>query len=162
MILKKILVYKLSSTFQAYYNAGSISFIYIILCILSVINFSFLITTSAFCCKLLACCCGSATNSGHQVTYVPQTTVQAPHGMMMQQPQGTVMMQQPQGSVMMQQPAGAIMTQQPQGTVMMQQPPGVPPQYYQPPTNSQNTGNLINSEGFVQPQETKVAPPSYS
>ena len=56
--LEKILVYKLSSTFQAYYNAGSISFIYIILCILSVINFSFLITTSAFCCKLLTCCCG--------------------------------------------------------------------------------------------------------
>jgi len=183
-----IIISSIVST-SAYYNAGSISFIYIILCILSVINFSFLITTSAFCCKLLACCCGSATNSGHQVTYVPQTTVQAPHGMMMQQPQGTVMMQQPQGTVMMQQPAGAIMTQQPQGTVMMQQPAGAimvqqpqgtvmmqqpqgtvmtqqpqgfPPQYYQPPTNSHNTGNLINSEGFVQPQETKVAPPSYS
>jgi len=78
--------------------------------------------------------------------------VQAPHGMMM--------MQQPQGTVMMQQPAGAIMMQQPQGTVLKQQPQGFPPQYYQPHTNSQDTSNLINSEGFVQPQETKVAPPS--
>ena len=32
----------------------------------------------------------------------------------------------------------------------------------QPQTNSQDTSNLINSEEVAQPQETKVAPPSYS
>jgi len=190
------------------HSQGAIMFIYIALCIFSIVNFSLLITTSAFCCKLLTCCCGSATDSGYQMAYVPQTVVQTPHGMMMiqqpqgtvmmqqparaimiqqpqgavmmqqpaggvmmQQPQGTVMMQQPAGGVMMQQPAGAVMMQQPQGTVMMQQPQGTvmkqqtqgfPPQYYQPQTNSQDTSNLINSEEVAQPQETKVAPPSYS
>jgi len=142
--------------------------IYIVLCILSIINFSFLITTSVFCCKLLKCCCGAA--SERQATYTHQTMVQTPHVMMMQQPQDRVMMQQPQGTVMMQQPAGAIMMQQPQGTVMMQQPQRTvmmqKPQDFepqnQPQTYSQNTSNLFDSEGFVQLQETKVAPPSYS
>merc|ERR1719322_1640984 len=52
--------------------------------------------------------------------------------------------------------------EQPQGTVMKQQTQGFPPQYYQPQTNSQDTSNLIDSEEVAQPQETKVAPPSYS
>jgi len=130
---------------------SSIFYIYIVLCVLSFINFSFLITTSVFCCKLLKCCCGSA--SERQVTNTHQTMVQTPHGMMM--------MQQPAGAIMMQQPQGTVMMQQPQGTVMMQKTQDFEPQN-QPQTSSHDTSNLINSEGFVQLQEIKVAPPSYS
>ena len=32
----------------------------------------------------------------------------------------------------------------------------------QPQTSSHDTSNLIDSEGFLQPQEIKDAPPSYS
>ena len=52
------LVYKILSTFQTSHSQGAIMFIYIALCIFSIVNFSLLITTSAFCCKLLTCCCG--------------------------------------------------------------------------------------------------------
>ena len=48
--MPKILLYSL--------NEDSIMFIYIVLCILPLINISFLMTTTVICCKLLACCCG--------------------------------------------------------------------------------------------------------